>query len=727
MRKLSLLILLLVLPSVLSIVAYFTLKPKPVPTDPKAIGQAVTLAGNGEPALLDGTAQQSSFSDPFGIAVDSQSSVYVADGGESNRIRRIKEGKVETIAGSTEGFADGKAMSAQFNTPSGLCIGRRGLLIIADTGNNRIRMIDTQGQVTTVAGTGETGYKDGPGAEAQFDSPLGVAVDEDGIIYVADTYNDCIRKINKDGEVSTIAGKGSPGLSDGYEKDAAFDTPCGIVVDKNGNLFVADAGNDAIRKITPQGEVTTFAGGLNGRGDGVGTDAGFDRPTGIAITQDGFLFVTDQDGGRIRRITPEGEVTTYAGLRSGFADQTGDQARFNSPAGIAVDRNGEVYVADSQNYLIRKISPVSSQSTGATSKGESEKFIQPGSASEDISADKPVPRIDLTKLSVNNSFPWPLAPQDGWHEVTGVVGEARGAPGGVALHHLHSGLDMRGNMGDPVLSARSEKVSSPIPNWGYNGSGEGIQVGLISYIHIRVGRDIKDQIGQPEKFKPRFDQSGQLIGIRVRRGTRFKLGDIVGTLNRLYHVHMNIGPWNAQANPIGLPFPGLKDTIAPTIEPNGIEIVDSSGKRLTEKRDGRLVVSGDVDILVAAFDRADGNNASRKLGIYRLGYQLLKEDNSAVTGFEQPLINIDFSRMPPGDESVFVAYADGSGVSAYGTPTKFKYIATNLVRDGKAVDGFLRTKAIEPGNYLLKILAEDFAGNRATGPNAEVKITIPAR
>lgn len=718
--------MLLLLPSIVSVVAYLTLRPKPVPTDPQAIGQATTLAGDGEPAVVDGNAQMACFNDPFGIAVDSQGSVYVADGGESNRIRRIKEGKVETIAGSTEGFADGKALSAKFNTPSGLCIGRRGLLIIADTANNRIRMIDTYGEVTTVAGTGEPGYRDGPADEAQFDGPIGVAVDEDGIIYVADTYNDCIRKITKDGTVSTIAGRASPGLSDGYGGDAAFDTPCGIVVDKNGNLFVADTGNNAIRRITQQGEVTTFAGGSGGRGDSQGTEAGFGRPTGIAITHDGFLFVTDQGRSRIRRITPEGEVTTYAGLRSGFADQAGDQARFSSPAGIAVDRFGALYVADSQNYLVRKVSPARNQSI-ETRTSEAEKFIQPVSKVEYIDPDSLIPKIYNAYLHGESSFPWPLAPQDAWHEITGVVGEARGAPGGVSLHHLHSGLDIRGNMGDAVLSVFNEKVSSPISNWDYGGSNEGIQVGLISYIHIRVGRDAKDQIAQPEKFKPRVDESGQLTGVRVRRGARFKIGDAVGTLNRLYHVHLNIGPWNAQINPISLISSRVKDAIPPTIEPDGIEIIDMTGKRLIQKREGRLIVSGDVDIVVTAYDRVDGNNSNRKLGLYRVGYQLIREDGSALSGVEQPLINISFSRMPPGDESVFMVYADGSGVSAYGTPTKFKYIVTNLVRDGRSIDGILRTDAIEPGNYLLKVIAEDFTGNRAQGPSTEIRITIPSR
>ena len=216
----------------------------------------------------------------------------------------------------------------------------------------------------------------------------------------------------------------------------------------------------------------------------------------------------------------------------------------------------------------------------------------------------------------------------------------------------------------------------------------------------------------------------------MRRGARFRVGDFLGTLNRLYHVHLNLGPWNAIANPLQLPFADFKDTVAPLIEANGIEVVKAvaaSGQpdeAFTEKRNGRLVVTGDVKILVTAYDRVDGNVASRKLGLYRAGYQLLHEDGSPVAGFEQPLINIEFNRLPPNDEDVTMAYAVGSGVSAYGTPTRFRYIVTNRVRDGQARAGLLRTSQLAPGNYLIRILAEDYAGNRASGKATELAITV---
>jgi len=317
-----------------------------------------------------------------------------------------------------------------------------------------------------------------------------------------------------------------------------------------------------------------------------------------------------------------------------------------------------------------------------------------------------------------------LKPQDRWHEVTGLVGEARGAPGGIALDHIHSGLDIRGNLGDPVVSVVDEKTTSPLPNWDYNSSSEGVHLGLFSYIHVRIGRDKSDQIQDASKFKARLDETGNLIGVRVRRGTRFRVGDLIGTLNRLYHVHLNLGPWNAQANAIRLPFPGLTDTTSPVLEPGGIEILSTSGQPFTRTREGRLVISGDVDIVVTAYDKVDGNVKQRKLGLYKAGYQLSRADGGAVKGFEEPLINIEFNRLPPDDPSVFVAYAEGSGVSAYGGETRFRLVVTNRVRDGEAVDGVLRTTDLPDGVYRLRIVAEDYAGNRASGKATELEITV---
>ena len=414
----------------------------------------------------------------------------------------------------------------------------------------------------------------------------------------------------------------------------------------------------------------------------------------------------------------------YAGRVAGFADGFGLDASFNAPSGMAMDRDGVLYVADAQNYLIRMIKPVTSAPTDAAEKKEPDVFIQPATEAVNTNADNVIPRLNRSSLNTGQVFPWPLNPQYQWHEVAGVVGEARGAPGGIALHHLHAGLDVRGQMGEPAVSVIDEKVSALIPAWGFDGSNEGIHLGLMSYIHIRVGRDANGRIQLPDKFKANLDQTGKVVSVRVRRGTRFKVGDFIGTLNRLYHVHLNFGPWNAIANPIEFPFLDFKDTIAPMIEHDGIEVVSSTGTPFKQKVNNRLLVSGDVDILATAYDRVDGNVSSRKLGLYRAGYQVLKEDGSAVEGFDPPMMNIEFNRLPPDDSSVFLVYAEGSGVSAYGTPTKFKYIVTNRIRDGEARDGLLRTSALAPGNYIIRVIAEDFAGNRASGKSTELPITI---
>lgn len=721
-RKVILTLTILLLPSIAILVMYYALRQKDIPTNRHAIGQVMTYAGTGEPGVADGPVKSATFSDPFGVAVDRRGNVIVADGGESNRIRRITPaGQVELIAGSEEGYRDDIGDRAQFNTPSGLAIDKGVDIIVADTSNNRIRKIDSHGIVTTVAGSGERGFKDGPTGEAQFDGPIGVAVDRDGNIFVADTYNDRIRKISVEGQVSTLAGAGMPGHSDGQADAALFDTPCGVAVDAKGNVFVADTGNDAIRRITPQGEVTTIVGHEQGNG------VRLDRPMAIVVTHDGFLFVTEEGQGGVTRITPEGEVSAFAGGDTGFADGKGEAARFNGPTGLAIDRLGNLYVADTRNYLIRRITPVIPDSPGNPATVEPEKFIQPPVQASSDAASPVIPNLRAESFFTGQGFPWPLYPQDRPHEVTGVVGEARGAPGGVALHHIHSGLDVRGLMGEAALSVFGEKVSSPLPNWGFGGGNEGIALNLMSYIHIRVGRNEKDEIQDQDKFKPILDATGGLIGVRVRRGARFRVGDFIGTLNSLYHVHLNFGPWNAQVNPLQFPFAGFKDTSAPTIEPDGIEVTDSAGKPFTEKREGRLLISGDARIVVTAYDRADGNASHRKLGLYKVGYQLLHENGTPAGGFSNPLINIEFNRLPPDDASVFKLYAEGSGVSAYGTPTKFKYIVTNHVRDGKAQEGWLRASELAPGNYILKVIAEDFAGNRATGKATELPVSIERR
>src|SRR5882724_5567637 len=402
MRRILLAVLILILPTATAIVVYLVVT-KTTPTNRAAIGRVTTIAGSGSPGAEDGRAMSASFSDPFGIAVDKRGNVIVADGGQSNRIRRITvDGKVHTIAGANEGFADGNALQAQFNTPSGIAIDNGGNIIIADTSNTRIRKLSSDGtKVSTIAGSGVPGFKDGSAGEAQFDGPIGIAVDKHGNVFVADAYNDSIRKITEDGAVTTLAGTGLPGFNDGQAPGAAFDTPCGVAVDKHGNVFVADTGNHAVRKITAQGGVTTIAGGT-----GAGPQGGevrFHRPVGIGVTHDGFLFISDESSGKIVRIAPDGEGRTYAGSVAGFADSVGDHARLNGPSAIAVDRQGVLYVADSQNYLIRQIAP----SLIEPVPEERGPLVQPSEEGDATNPNAVIPKLDPSVLGAGKAFPWP--------------------------------------------------------------------------------------------------------------------------------------------------------------------------------------------------------------------------------------------------------------------------------------------------------------------------------
>ena len=717
MRKIVLAIAILAL---LGVAAFFVYRhaTKPKPTDPEAVGKVTTFAGTGAPGSGDGARDAASFTDPFGVAVDRRGNVLISDGA-TNRIRLITpQGEVKTIAGSGEGHGDGPAMEAQFNTPSGIAFDRDGDLLIADTSNNRIRKLSADYQtVTTVAGGGAAGFKDGAAGEAQFDGPMAIAVDAQGNIYVADAYNDCVRKITADGSVSTFAGAaGAAAVA------IQLDTPCGVAVDALGNLFVADTGGNDIHKITPGGEILHLLTQPAGAAELFHRSR---RPIALAATHDNFVYFTTADDSIVGRINPDGSFTHIAGDWAGYADGPRLQAQFNHPAGVALDREGNLFVADSQNYLIRKIEMIKRPAEEDAAPAKPEPLVQPSENSIG-GGDKITPKLNASTLDITPPFPWPVRPQNQWHEVAGVVGEARGNFNGTALDHLHAGLDVRGVMGEPCLSVYDEKVTDPLPNWGFEGTGEGVHVGAFSYIHIRVGRNAAGQLQAPDKFKARLDSSGKLAGVRVRRGARFRVGDFLGTLNQLYHVHLNLGPGNAIANPIQLPFVGFKDTVAPIIEPNGIEVVKAGQpeQAFTEKRNGRLVITGDVKILLTAYDRVDGNVASRKLGLYRAGYQLLREDGSPVAGYERPLVNLEFNRLPPNNEDVTVAYAAGSGVSAYGTPTRFRYILTNRVRDGEARPGLLRTSQLAPGNYVIRVLAEDYAGNRATGSSTELAITV---
>ena len=372
-------------------------------------GVVSTLAGSGTPGNADGTGTSAQFYNPTGVAVDGAGNVYVADL-SNHRIRKITtSGVVSTLAGSTSGYTDGTGTSAKFKNPSGVAVDGAGNVYVADEYNHRIRKITTSGVVSTLAGS-TSGYTDGTGTSAQFYNPFGVAVDGAGNVYVADQGNHRIRKITTSGVVSTLAGSTS-GYTDGTGTSAKFAYPFGVAVDGAGNVYVGDYNNQRIRKITASGVVSTLAGnGTYGYTDGTGTSAKFKNPTGIAVDGAGNVYVADESNHRIRKITfcsettetitanvcdtytspsgrhtwfetgiykdtipnaagcdsiltinltviatPIGTVSTLAGSTQGYTDGTGTSAQFKYPTGVAVDGAGNVYVADQVNHRIRKI------------------------------------------------------------------------------------------------------------------------------------------------------------------------------------------------------------------------------------------------------------------------------------------------------------------------------------------------------------------------------------
>jgi len=330
-----------------------------------------TGPGNGGASGGDttGGASTASFNAPTGVAVDAAGNIYVADYG-NNAIRVIgTNGMVTTLAGNgNQGSINGPGNLATFNGPTGVAVDAAGNVYVADENNNQIRKITSQGVVSTLAGSDSTGAQNGPGAAAYFFAPYGVAVDVQNNVYVADAGNNLIRMITPAGQTTTLAGNGTAGTDNGDALSATFNNPTGVAVDAAGNVYVADMLSNQVRKISG-GQVSTLAGSdTSASVNGTGPAAEFYFPNSIAVDASGNTYVTEYVTNLIRKITPDGTTTTLAvsGM-AGQADSTGTAASFNGPSGIAVDAAGDVYVADTFNNVIRKITPAGVVSTIAGS------------------------------------------------------------------------------------------------------------------------------------------------------------------------------------------------------------------------------------------------------------------------------------------------------------------------------------------------------------------------
>jgi serine/threonine protein kinase, bacterial len=282
---------------------------------------------------------------------------------------------VSTLAGSGSiGTTNGTGTAASFDNPYGLAVDPFGNIYVADYYNNKIRVISPSGVVTILAGSGTAGSSNGTGAGASFNGPFGIAIDTLGNLYVTDFNNNLIRKVTPGGVVSTFAGSGTQGYVNATGTGASFYDPTGIGVDASNNVYVCDSANEVIREITPGGVVSTFAGvtGFGGFVNGAGTIAQFNWPDGVVADSSGNLYVSDQFNNMVRKITPGAVVSTLAGSgTAGSANGTGGAASFYWPCGIAIDSSGNLYMTDEFNNSVREITQAGVVTTlaGTGSKG----------------------------------------------------------------------------------------------------------------------------------------------------------------------------------------------------------------------------------------------------------------------------------------------------------------------------------------------------------------------
>lgn len=317
-------------------------------------GTVATLAG-GVKGFADGPSASARFNLPADVAVDTKGRVYVADS-KNHSIRVIAAGKVTTLAGKgTPGFKDGPVASALFNEPLGIAVDAKGQVYVSDDKNHRIRLI-ANNMVSTFAGSGAAGYADGAVASAKFFKPRGLHVGKGSEVYVVDSDNNRIRRISG-GMVSTIAGSGATGSTDGPAAKARFHYPKDIDADAAGKLYVADSYPHKVRIISG-GQVGTYAGtGTPGHTNGQAAMGTFKYPYGVAIDTAGRIYVADHQNLAIRVISG-GQLSTVAGSGTlGYKDGPAMQAQFRHPVGIDVDGAGKVYVADPWNHAIRVITP----------------------------------------------------------------------------------------------------------------------------------------------------------------------------------------------------------------------------------------------------------------------------------------------------------------------------------------------------------------------------------
>lgn len=611
------------------------------------------------------------FVEPFGVAVK-DNEIYFSDGGQNAVFRVEKTGAISV-------FSEG------FDTPSQIAFDADGNLIVADTGTNTIKKIKVgDGGIETIAGVeNESGEADCVADKALFNAPIGVAI-YGNKIYVSDTYNDKIRVI-ENGQVSTVAG-GEKGFADGANLDAKFDTPNGLAMWTDGRILVADAGNRRIRVIEQNGNVWTLAGNQNSDlKDGLLKDAEFVQPTAVAVDEFKTVYVADGNAIRVigRRLFPL--VETISNDERGFADGELKLARFNRPSGLALDERGNLFIADSENKVLRMF----------TGEDFGKEITEDGRKSLRFSPEE----------FRNSAEPrWSYDSPKNKREIAGTMGEIRGEiKDEDSVAYFHNGLDISGGYGESAHFIRDEKVLNPFAAQNFDTLRELLRMPTLGYIHIRLGRDENNEIFDDARFQFRKNEEEELTGVRVPRGAKFKAGDKIGTLNKMNHVHLIAGNSGAEMDALdALVFPGVVDTVLPTIEE--VTLFDENWEKIEDEK-----ISDKTRIVVRAYDRMDDHSERRRLGIHSIGYQILDSDENRVSA---PIWTISFDRLPAREAVKFV-FAKGSHSGATGE-TIFNYIATNEVNGDFYKENFLNAADLENGDYILRVFAVDFFGNMAS-------------
>lgn len=640
-------------------------KPKPIP-----FAKVTTFAG-----------MNKEFGEPFGLAIK-DGVLYVSDGYQGKIWRIAKAGSLEL---STD----------KLNTPSAIVFDKNGDLIVADSGTHTIKKVLKTGEIETIAGVeNKKGFADGEAKDALFNAPIGVAVLDDKI-FVADTYNDKIRVI-ENGKVSTIAGS-EQGFADGEAMNVKFDTPCGLAIWKDSKILVADAGNRRLRVVEPSGKTWTLAGnGAQDSVDGLLYESGFVQPTAVTVDNFGVIYVADGNSIRTigRRFFPF--VETISDTKRGYSDGNLRSAKFNRPSGLATDENGNLFVTDAENQVVRTFT--GEEIGREITKQEIENL-----------------RFKPEEFRILSEPRWTYDPPERKREIAGTLGEIRGEikDDDNSPVWFHNGLDVVGGYGETARFVRTEKVLQPFAVQNFDTLRELIRMPTLGYIHIRLGRDKEGKIFDDNRFEFAINDKNKAKGLRVPRGTKFEAGEAIGTLNAMNHVHLIAGRSGAEMNALdALILPSIADTVTPKIEK--ISLFDENWREI-EAENTNTKLDGKTRIVVRAFDQMDGNNERRKLSVYKLGYQILKGETTII----DKKSTLSFALLPD-ERAVRFVYAKGSKSGATGE-TIFNYIVSNEVIGDFYKEDFFDASKLENGNYTLRVFASDFFGNQ-TSQDVEISV-----